>query len=371
MKIPSADPGAVYRDAPDEFDSAINSVLESGAYIHGEQCSAFEAEFAAWCGVPETAGVASGTAALQLALMAVGVRKGDLVATVSHTAVATAAAIDNAGARCLLVDIDPSTFTMSPDGLKQALDEHDGRVKAIVPVHLYGHPADMPRICELGQGRNVPVIEDCAQAHGASFEGQLVGTWGRAGAFSFYPTKNLPCFGDGGAVGGDPEIVEYVSRAREYGWMERQVSAFPGTNARLDEIQAAILRVSLRRLPGWNERRRAVATRYMAHLGDVVDTPHIADGASHVFHQFVIKVEGRDALRRYLFDRGIGSAVHYPLPVHLQPAYEDRVLTSSQGLENTEHVMGKILSFPVHPQLSDDEVDAVCEAVIAWYNSRP
>lgn len=371
MTVPSADPGAVYRASFEELDCAIRAVLDSGIYIQGNECAAFEQEFAAWGGFPKAAGVASGTAALQLALAAVGVRPGDLVATVSHTAVATAAAIENVGARLLLVDIDPDTFTMSLEDLERTLGAHGDRVKAIVPVHLYGHPADMRGISKLAEERAIPLVEDCAQAHGASLHGRAVGDWGAAGAFSFYPTKNLPCFGDGGAVVGNRETVEQVARLREYGWGPERISLFPGTNGRLDEIQAAILRVNLHRVSEWNDRRRLIASRYQEQLVGLVELPRSSKGAVHVFHQFVIKSQARDDLRRSLRNRGIATAVHYPEPIHLQPAYKGRALLSPEGLVNTEQVSRMILSLPVHPHLQDEEVDAVIEAVRDWCNSRP
>ena len=265
MPILPADPKGSYTAHRDEILGAVQRVLESGWYILGEETRAFEREFAAWMGTSHAIGVASGTDALQLALRALGVGPGDAVLTVSHTAVATVAAIELVGATPVLVDIEAGSYTMSPSSLEATLDAkgNELRFKAVVPVHLYGQPAAMDTICRIAAERDLLVLEDCAQAHGATMQGRGVGTWGNVAAFSFYPTKNLGAFGDGGAVTtADAAMAERLRALREYGWRERYVSDEPGLNSRLDELQSAILRVKLRYLNQDNERRRRVAAEY-------------------------------------------------------------------------------------------------------------
>ncbi len=316
----------------------------------------------------------SGTDALHLALRACGIGPGDRVFTVSHTAVATVAAIELAGATPVLVDIDPATFTMDPNRLEEAVGADEGRRtkdeghvnrpsslvsvvrrrSAIIPVHLYGHPADMAAILEIARRYDLWVIEDCAQSHGATIDGQKTGTFGDIAAFSFYPTKNLGALGDGGAVvTSDPALAEQTRLLREYGWRERYVSAIPGLNSRLDELQAAILRVKLRYLDAENARRRALAAEYDRLLADSsVRTPITRPDVSHVFHQYVIRSGRRDALQAYLRSQGIGTLIHYPAPVHAQPAYAGRI-SIGEGLPHTEAAAREILSLPMFPELSE------------------
>jgi dTDP-4-amino-4,6-dideoxygalactose transaminase len=334
-------------------------------------------------------GVGSGTDALHLALRACGVGPGDRVFTVSHTAVATVAAIELAGATPVLVDIDPATFTMDPHRLEEAVrTEDEGRktgdagsaaptVKrqtsvfrrrsAIIPVHLYGHPADMSAILEIARRYDLWVIEDCAQAHGATIDGRKTGTFGDIAAFSFYPTKNLGALGDGGAVvTSDPALAEQTRLLREYGWRERYVSALPGLNSRLDELQAAILRVKLRYLDAENARRRVLAAEYDRLLADSsVRTLATRPDVSHVFHQYVIRSARRDALQAYLRSQGIGTLIHYPAPVHAQPAYAER-LSIGEGLPHTEAAAREILSLPMFPELSDEQAAEVAKAINAF-----
>ena len=274
--------------------------------------------------------------------------------TVSHTAVATAAAIESCGAAPVFVDVDPRRFTMDPGDLERTVrSSRMPAVKAVVPVHLYGHLADMDAICEVARRHGLRVVEDCAQAHGSALEGKKAGTFGDAAAFSFYPTKNLGALGDGGAVvTGDPGVADTVRLLREYGWKDRYVSAIPGGNSRLDEIQAAVLRAKLPHLDADNEARRALAAVYDSRLrGGGVELPSSAPGCEHVYHQYVIRTPGRDALRACLRDLGIGTLVHYPVPVHHQPAYRGR-RTGPGGLPNTESLAAGILSLPMFPELS-------------------
>jgi dTDP-4-amino-4,6-dideoxygalactose transaminase len=381
--IPQTDPRANYLAHKSEIDAAIWAVLSGGRYILGEQVAAFEREFAAYLGAGHAIGVGSGTDALHLALRACGIGPGDRVFTVSHTAVATVAAIELTGATPVLVDIDPATFTMDPNRLEEAIRTHDQgrktkdeghshssafgpsssvicRHSAIIPVHLYGHPADMAAVLETARRYDLWVIEDCAQSHGAAINRQKTGTFGDIAAFSFYPTKNLGALGDGGAVvTSDPALAEQTRLLREYGWRERYISAIPGLNSRLDELQAAILRVKLRYLDAENARRRALAAEYDRLLADSsVRTPITRPDVSHVFHQYVIRLGRRDALQAYLRSQGIGTLIHYPAPVHAQPAYAGRI-PIGEGLPNTEAAAREILSLPIFPELTDPVLLAV------------
>jgi dTDP-4-amino-4,6-dideoxygalactose transaminase len=359
--IPQSDPRAGYLAQRQEIDAAIARVLAGGRYILGEEVAQFERAFARYIGLAHGIGVASGTDALVLALRALGVGASDYVATVSHTAVATVAAIELAGARPLLIDIDPASCTMDVAELDRALATPPGRIAAIVPVHLYGLPADLADLLPLARRYGVPVVEDCAQAHGAALDGKRAGSFGDLAAFSFYPTKNLAALGDGGMiVTDDRALAERARSLREYGWRARYVSDMPGLNSRLDELQAAILAVKLARLDADNARRAAIAAAYdrgLAGLG--LTLPPRRAGASHVFHQYVIRSPRRDQLRAALGARGIGSAIHYPVPVHLQPAYRGRVAQGPSGLKESERAASEVLSLPVYPQLGDTAVERV------------
>jgi dTDP-4-amino-4,6-dideoxygalactose transaminase len=374
--IPQTNPRASYLAYQSEIDAAIAQVLESGWYILGQQVTAFEQAFAAYLGVAHAIGVASGTDALNLALRACGVGSGDAVVTVSHTAVATVAAIELAGATPVLVDIDPVTFTMDPNHLEAAIkayksrgpSEANGHLKAIIPVHLYGHPADMPAMMEIARRYELDVIEDCAQAHGATIQGRRVGGWGHISGFSFYPTKNLGALGDGGAVvTNDSQLAEQVRLLREYGWRERYVSTLPGMNSRLDEIQAAILRVKLAYLDQENVWRRELACLYDDLLATTSLTlPQCRAGVEHVYHQYVVRSQHRDALRSFLKDNSVGTLIHYPAPVHVQPAYQKRAIIGPGGLSCTEQVCREIVSLPMYPQLTVSQVRHVGELIKQW-----
>jgi dTDP-4-amino-4,6-dideoxygalactose transaminase len=376
-----SDPKAGYLAHKREIDEAIRQTLDSGRYILSGQALEFEHEFAAYLGAKNCVGVANGTDALHLALRATGVGAGDVVITVAHTAVATVAAVEMAGASPLLVDIDPATFTISPDAVEDAIRNCPDRahIKAIVPVHLYGRPADMGTICDIARRYDLKVFEDCAQAHGAfikrishkmghSTGGGKVGVFGNAAAFSFYPTKNLGALGDGGAVvTNDAEVAERVRLLREYGWRERYVSDDAGFNSRLDELQAAILRVKLKYLDKENARRREIARIYDDRLAPAsLRLPERPDGVESVYHQYVVRCDERDSLREYLREHGIGTLVHYPVPVHLQPAYRNRVPVHRGALPETELAARQVLSLPMHPQLSDAQVERVCDAINRW-----
>jgi dTDP-4-amino-4,6-dideoxygalactose transaminase len=361
LRVPQVDLRAGYLELKAELDAAVVAALDSGWYILGREVAAFESEFAAWLGVPHAVGVANGTDAVALALRALGVRPGDRVATVSHTAVATVAAIEMVGAVPVLVDIDPDRFTMAPASLERTLAA--GPIRAVVVVHLYGQAAELDAIASLARGAGAALVEDCAQSHGARLDGRRLGSLGDAAAFSLYPTKNLGALGDGGVVATrDAAVAERVTALRQYGWRERYVSDIAGVNSRLDELQAAMLRVKLRRLDGDNARRVAVAARYDEELrGSArIAPPARAPGCDHVYHQYVVRSADRTALQARLREAGIGTNIHYPVPIHLQPAYRDRVALAPDGLAQTERAAREVLSLPMYPQLSATQLDDTC-----------
>jgi len=368
--IPQTDPRAAYLAQKTEIDAAIMQVLESGQYILGRAVEQFEREFAANLGLAHGIGCASGTDALELALRACGIGEGHLVFTVSHTAVASVAAIERAGAKPVLVDIEPGGFAMDPAALDAALrDAPPGRPAAILPVHLYGEPADLAAIGEIARAQGLRVIEDCAQSHGAVYRRRPAGSFGDIACFSFYPTKNLGALGDAGIVAtADATLAEAAREIREYGWRERYVSARSGINTRLDPIQAAVLSVKLPRLRADNERRQAIAARYDEGLSGLpIGLPRRRADTSHVFHQYVIRSPKRDRLREHLREAAIGTGIHYPVPVHLHPAYRSRVALGPTGLRNSEKAAGEILSLPIYPQLADDAVDRVIAEIRKFF----
>ena len=368
--IPQTDPRAAYLAQKTEIDAAIMQVLESGQYILGRAVEQFEREFAANLGLAHGIGCASGTDALELALRACGIGEGHLVFTVSHTAVASVAAIERAGAKPVLVDIEPGGFAMDPAALDAALrDAPPGRPAAILPVHLYGEPADLATIGEIARAQGLRVIEDCAQSHGAVYRRRPAGSFGDIACFSFYPTKNLGALGDAGIVAtADAMLAEAAREIREYGWRERYVSARNGINTRLDPIQAAVLSVKLPRLRADNERRQAIAARYDEGLSGLpIGLPRRRADTSHVFHQYVIRGKDRDRLREHLRAGSIGTGIHYPVPVHLHPAYRSRVALGPTGLRNSEKAAGEILSLPIYPQLADDAVDRVIAEIRKFF----
>lgn len=358
-----ADPKAGYLAHAAEIDAALARVLASGHYILGPEVAAFEREFAGYHDEGEVVTVANGTDALELALVALGVQPGDLVATVANTVSATVAAIQQAGAKPVFVEVDPVTLCMSPAALERILVEHGSAIRAVVPVHLYGHPADMPAIMTLAQRHGAKVLEDCAQSHGAQVAGRKAGTWGDAAAYSFYPTKNLGALGDGGAVfTRDAALAERVRLLRQYGWRQRYVSETPGRNSRLDEMQAAVLRVKLQHLDAENAVRQAHAAVYLTRLrGLALRLPAVAASAVPVWHQFTVRTPRRDALNEWLAARGIRCGVLYPVPLHRQPAYAQAV-----SLPITEEACAEVLCLPVHPGLSAADVDRVCAEIIRW-----
>ncbi len=368
-------PKAGYLAYREEIDEAVARTLTSGWYILGAEVAGLEEEFAAYLGVRHAVGVASGTDGLRLALRACGVGPGDLVFTVSHTAVATVAAVDMCGATPVFVDIDPVTFTMDPARLEEAVARASAQgrrtPRAVLPVHLYGHPADLTAIAAVSRRHGLRLVEDCSQSHGAAWEGRKVGAWGDLAVFSCYPTKNLGALGDAGlVVTGDPGLNAQLRLLREYGWRERYVSAIPGENSRLDEMQAAVLRVKLRHLDDGNARRRAAAARYDRLLaGAPVVRPQVRPEAAPVFHQYVVRSDRRDDLRAHLQGAGIGTLIHYPVPVHRQPAYAR--FAAHAALPETEAAAREVLSLPLYPEIPDADLGRVAAALHAWEHPGP
>lgn len=375
-KIIQANPGAGYLADRQELDAAWHRVMEGARYILGAEVASFEREFAGYLGAAAVVGTANGTDSVNLALRALGVEPGDRVLTVSHTAVATLAATVLAGARPVLVDIDPDTYTMDPNALADAVRRErdrprsEGRLKAVVVVHLYGQPADMPAILEIARREGLGVVEDCAQCHGAKLEGRMTGTWGDIAAFSFYPTKNLGAFGDGGAVATSDEKMAARCRAlREYGWDRERISQEPGLNSRLDELHAALLRVKLRHLDRDNAARRAIAGVYDRTLAEsTIEPPAVRKGADHVYHQYVVRSAKRGELRAALDRAGIGTAIHYTPPAHQHPAFL-QFQDSERPLRETERAAAEIVSLPMYPQLTLEDARRVAEEFVRWAGS--
>ena len=368
--IPQADPRAGYLEQRAAINAAIARVLDSGQYILGREAETFENRFAALIGVAHAIGCGSGTDALELAVRASGIGAGDLVFTVSHTAVATVAAIERAGATPVLIDIEKDGFNMDPEELERALKAPPpGRPAAVMPVHLYGEPAALDEIAGLARQHGLRLIEDCAQSHGATHRGRVTGSIGDFGCFSFYPTKNLGALGDAGAlVTNDRELAVAAREIREYGWRDRYISAVPGINTRLDPVQAAILNIKLDVLAEDNERRQAIAARYDSGLAGLpLKLPQRRNAATYVYHQYVVRTANRDGLREHLRQAGIGTGIHYPLPVHLHPAYRGRIAAGPSGLCASRNVAREILSLPVYPQLVNEAVDRVIAEVRRFF----
>jgi dTDP-4-amino-4,6-dideoxygalactose transaminase len=372
IRIPQTDPRAGYLAHRTDIDEAMRRVMEAGRYILGPEVEAFEQEFARYVGAPFAVATGNGTDALHLALRSLDIGRGDFVLTVSHTAVATAAAIVQCGACPVFVDIEPSSFTMEPSRLDDAIRRYrtrpelrrQGQLKAVVPVHLYGQAADMPTICEIARKHGLFVVEDCAQSHGATIGGKHTGTWGDLAAFSFYPTKNLGAFGDGGMiVTGQSDLAAKARGLREYGWDRNRISQSHGINSRLDELQAAVLRVKLRHLDADNDRRTAIAATYDKLLSkDHLVPPVARPGTRHAYHQYVIRSPRRDELRDRLHGHDVETAVHYPLAVHQHPAFRDSS-GESENLVETERAVAEVLSLPMYSQLDLVEAKSLARLV--------
>jgi dTDP-4-amino-4,6-dideoxygalactose transaminase len=368
ITVPQADPGAGYRAQQAEIDAAVARALASGWYILGKEGEAFEKEYAAWQGAARAIGCANGTDALTLAMRGLGIGPGSTVVTVSHTAVATVAAIEMVGATPLLVDIDPDTYTMDPDELVAVLEDPPPGlppIRAIIPVHLYGQACDLKPMLAAAAKHGVTVIEDCSQAHGATLGGVKVGNMGRVACYSLYPTKNLGALGDGGVLTtDDAALADSIGAIRQYGWKERYISADVGVNSRLDELQAAILRVKLTRLDANNARRQQIAAAYDAALaGGKLAPPVRRADAGHVFHQYVLRTPDRASVMARLRAEGVATAIHYPQPVHLQPAYRGRTPLGPAGCAETARAATEVMSLPLFPEMTDAQVEHVCTAL--------
>jgi dTDP-4-amino-4,6-dideoxygalactose transaminase len=363
IKVPYLDLKAQYRSIKPEIDQAIARVLESCQFVLGPEVAAFENEFAAYCGTTDCIAVNSGTSALHLALLAAGVGPGDEVITVPFTFVASVATILYTGAKPVLVDIEPRTFNMNPAAIQAAISP---RTKAIMPVHLYGHPADMDFIMDVARKHGLIVIEDAAQAHGARYKGRPVGTIGDIACFSFYPAKNLGAYGEGGAVTtSNPVYAEKIRSLRDWGQDRKYHHVLHGYNYRLEAIQGAILRVKMRHLEAWTEARRRIVEKYGHLLADAdVVLPAEMEWARHVYHLFTVRSKNRDAAQAALLNQGIQTGVHYATPVHLQPAY--RNLGYGPGsLPESEKAAKEVLSLPMYPELTDAQLEIVAEALAA------
>jgi dTDP-4-amino-4,6-dideoxygalactose transaminase len=359
-------PLADYNAHKADIDLALERMLSAGHYILGEEVSSFEAEFADYIGTRHSIGVANGTDAIEVLLRALDIGRGDKVAVPSHTAVASASGIGRAGATPVFVDIDSDTATMCPEALDRLLKSEQGKgIKAALVVHLYGHPAAWDRLESVAAAHGITLLEDCAQAHGATFQGRKVGSLAKAAAFSFYPTKNLGGIGDGGAITcSDDALATRIREIRQYGWRERYISACEGVNSRLDEMQAAILRVKLRSLPASIIRRRELAAAYGKGLAGcgIASAPVCRADSDHAYHLYVVRSEHRDRLMHHLIARGVPAALHYPAAIHQQSGYYD-IANQSPALPKTDEVMKRILTLPLHPHLSELAVQAVCEVI--------
>jgi dTDP-4-amino-4,6-dideoxygalactose transaminase len=366
MQVPFVDLKSDSAEIADEIMAAVTSVIEGGRFILGPEVDAFEGEFASFCETAYAVGVASGTDALLLSAMALDLGPGDEVIVPANTFIATFDAISRSGATPVPVDPDPEYYTLNAADVEGAVTS---ATRAVVPVHLFGQMAQMDGIAAMCADKGVPLIEDAAQAHGTRFEGRRAGSLGSTGCFSFYPSKNLGALGDGGIlVTGDEGLASSVRMLRDYGQKRKNEHLRIGLNSRLDEIQAAALRVKLRVLEANNEKRAAAAESYRSGLADVdeVVTPAVRDGSTHIYHLYVIRCAERDRLKDFLGEKGIFTGLHYPVPAHLQPAYA--FLGRGPGsFPVSERLAGEILSLPMFPSITAEEIDYVCEAIGSFY----
>jgi dTDP-4-amino-4,6-dideoxygalactose transaminase len=361
MRVPFLELKSAYEELKPEIDTAIARVLDSGRYIGGAEVESFEREFADYCGVSECVGVGNGLDALHLAIKAFDIGPGDEVILCSHGFIATDLAVSLAGATPVLVEPNPATRNLDPERIAVAVTS---RTKAILPTHLYGFPADIDPILQVAEKHDLIVIEDAAQAHGASYKGRRIGGHGHAVAWSFYPTKNLGALGDGGAVTtNDPEIATRIRQLGNYGSVRKYVHKVRGVNSRLDPLQAAVLRVKLKYLDEWNARRAAIAERYLSAFADLpIGLPQVPNWASPAWHLFVITVPDREAIADKLAADGIETLIHYPLPAHRQAAYAE-LNFGAGSFPIAERLADEVLSLPIGPHMSDDQVEAVIAAV--------
>ncbi len=367
MKVPFVDLKAQYKSIETEVQKAIKKVFDKSDFILGEELKLFEEEFAAYCGAKYCVGVASGTEALWLALLALGIKKGDEVITAANTFIATALAITMAGAKPVLVDIDPKTYNIDPRLIEEKITE---KTKAIIPVHLYGQPAEMEEINKIAKKYGLFVLEDACQSHGAIYKGKRCGSLGDAAAFSFYPAKNLGAYGDGGAVvTNSTEIAEKIRMLRDYGQKEKYHHLVKGYNSRLDTLQAAILRVKLKKLDEWNKKRMEAAEQYHQLLKkeDIV-LPEIAPDRTHVFHLYVIRIKRRDHARKFLEKNGISTGIHYPIPIHLQPSFKE-IGYKEESFPVTETYSKEVLSLPLYPEIKREQIEYVSQKIEEFFSN--
>jgi dTDP-4-amino-4,6-dideoxygalactose transaminase len=370
MTVPLVDLKAQHQSLKRELDEALTRVIDSGSFVGGREVAAFEVEFAAYCDVSACVGVGNGTDALRLTLAALGIGPGDEVVTVANTFIATIEAIWATGAQPVFVDIRPDTMLMDPDALHDAIG---ASTKAIIPVHLYGQPCAMSQICAIARQHGVKVIEDAAQAHGARWDGRRVGSFGDAACFSFYPGKNLGAFGDAGAVvSSDRDLIQRIRMLANHGRCEKYIHEIAGTNSRLDALQAAVLRVKLRSLDHWNTVRRRIALIYAEGLrsldGVTLELPGVNERAEPVWHLFVVRTSDRESLAEHLRNHGIETGVHYPLPLHQQPAWVARF--AQPVLPVTEQVAARVVSLPIFPEMKRAQLESVMRDVRSYPLSR-
>ena len=367
----SAYPLEDYRAHAPAIDKAIKNALENGYYILGSEVSSFEQEFAAYVGTKHAIGVGNGTDSIELLLRGLDIGQGHKVAVPSHTAVASASAIGRAGATPVFLDIDSKTYTITPESLEKTIHSPAGKdLKAVLAVHIYGHPADLPSLQKICDQHGIVLLEDCAQAHGSTINGRQIGSLARGASFSFYPTKNLGAIGDGGGVTTDDDaLADKVRWLRQYGWKRRYISDYEGINSRLDELQAAILRVKLVALTESIKKRRQLAAIYDEQLSGLpLTTPQVRVGCEHAYHLYVIRLEKRDELMKHLIAMGVPAALHYPAAVHQQPAY-DHITKASNPLPETDALYPEILSLPLHPHLSEDAVLKTASLIREFFQS--
>ena len=359
-----ANPSAQFRSYQTEIEEAVLAVMRGDRYVLGDQVVALEQEFAEYIGTASAIGVANGTDAIELALRALDVGYGDEVITVSHTAVATIAAIEATGADAVLVDVESEYYTLNPDQLEEVFS---AKTKAIIAVHLYGQSANLDAIMDFCQRNMIYLIEDASQAHGAKYNGKRLGSIGDIGCFSCYPTKNLGAIGDAGLMTtNDTNLAKKIRMLREYGWNNR-ISEYAGRNSRLDEMQAAILRIKLKHLDSDNEKRRQLAQHYMVNLIESqVCLPVVRMNSVSVFHLFVLQIENRQEFLEFLLSKGIQAGVHYPVPVHLQPVYKGRVSTASD-MSVTESITDRIISLPMYPELSIQDAEKITNTIKSFF----
>jgi dTDP-4-amino-4,6-dideoxygalactose transaminase len=359
-----SNPSEQFKSYQSEIELAVSAVMRSKNYILGEQVSLLEGEFAEYIGTSSAIGVANGTDAIEIALRSLNISYGDEVITVSHTAVATVAAIEASGAKAVLVDIDPNFYTLNPNQLEMVLTK---RTKAVIAVHLYGNAVDLDSVLSFCKANKIFLIEDVSQAHGAKYKGKRLGSIGDIGCFSCYPTKNLGAIGDAGLITtNNLNLANKARMIREYGWHNR-TCMFPGRNSRLDELQAAILRIKLKYLDSDNQKRRDTAKFYYENLSLLpIEFPKISLDVESVFHLFVINVANQKKLIDYLKKEGVMAGIHYPLPVHLHPAYKDRVVTS-KDMSVTEGIVKKIVSLPIYPELSHSDTKLIVNAMKKFF----